>query len=61
MDCAFLRLDKPVARIVEAHQTAIDHANGMPRLALPGVFVFELQFFDWHIPILAAFSPAGPA
>jgi hypothetical protein len=48
------RLDDPVARAIESHQTAVDNANGKPRLALPGVIVFQFEIFDVHIRILQA-------
>ena len=52
VDRALIRLDDPVARVIEPHQTAVDNANGISGLALPGVIVFEFELFNSHIRIL---------
>jgi hypothetical protein len=46
------RLNDPTARVIESHQTAVDHANRIAGFALPGVIAFEV--FDPHVSILAA-------
>ena len=49
---ALLRLDDPVARIVESHQTTVYNANGMAGLALPGVILFQCELLDAHFHFL---------
>ena len=58
MDGAGVGLDDPVLGVVEADKTAIEDADGIARLALPGVIVFETEILDAHIRSVTGMADA---